>query len=181
MLANFQMNAYHLTAIMAAGMLLAIPFMTPSVYSEDKTAVATIEQPTCGLALGAENLDFGTLMVGTIAPSDAVAALPVTLQNTGNSITNSLSLTGTDWNDGFVDPDTGLTTTIMPATATHWSISPGDAYASMNAVGPGATVPGTIAAGGQLPVYFRLQADLVPAMENFAGTVSQTLTFVADC
>jgi hypothetical protein len=158
-------------------MLLAIPLMTPAAYSEDKLATATIEQPTCGLALGAENLDFGTLMPSTIAPSNAMAALPVMLTNTGTAVTNSLSLSGTDWENA--DPD--IIQTILPAGATHWSIEGDDAYDLMNPVNSITTIPGTVTPGGQLPVYFRLQANLFAPHENFAGGITQTLTFIADC
>jgi len=166
-----------LAALMAAGILLAIPLTTPSAFSEDKAAIATIEQPTCGLNVGAESLDFGTLMVGTIAPSDAVAGLPVTLGNTGNTITSSIALSGTDWENA--DPD--IIAVILPATATHWSIVGGDSYASMNKVNEVTAIPGTIAAGGEISVYFRLKADLAFGQEDFSGGVTQTLTFVADC
>jgi hypothetical protein len=170
------MNISHMAAIIAAGMLLAIPLMTPA-YSEDKTAIATIEQPTCGLALGAENLDFGTLMPDAIAPANSLDGLAVTLVNTGTAVTSGLSLSGTDWGDA--DPD--IIAVIIPATATHWSITSNDAYADMNAVNTVTTIPGVIVPQGQLPVYFRLQADLASGHENFAGGVTQTLTFISSC
>lgn len=178
--AYFEMNSSHVAAIVVAGMLLAIPFMTPAAFSEDKTAIATIEQPTCGLDLGAGSLDFGSLLPDQVSPPDLdpnPPALSLTLTNTGTADTGSVGISGSEWDNA--DPD--ITEMIMLPSATHWSVTDFQMYPSMNAINDVTLIPGNITPGGTLPVYFRLQAALVAGQEDFAGGVTQTLTFVASC
>ncbi|HEY7734483.1 MAG TPA: hypothetical protein VIB07_06790 [Nitrososphaera sp.] len=170
------MNLLHLTAIMAAGMLLAMPLMTPAVYSEIGQGTATVIQPTCGLSLNPTTLSYGSLVVGSISPADTDPGLELAITNTGNVPTGDITISGGTWLAVIGGQ------TVMQSFRTSYSSVATDAYAAMTDMQVTAAVISTdLDPADSFSTYFRLQAILVPGQESFTGDVTQAIEVLTSC
>jgi hypothetical protein len=121
----------------------------------------TCEPKTCGLSAG--DINFGSVKTGEISLEKTV-----TLTNTGNSPTTSLTIKGIDWS--------GVGT--MSVGQTHWFLTSGQPYSSMTPLTTSDVPLGQqVSPGSPLPVYFKLQ---IPGGQT-QGSYSQTITFTASC
>jgi len=121
---------------------------------------------TCTLSLGVDpSLNFGNLN-----PGDTSSDKILTLSNTGTTATISLTLCGTDWDDGSGHN--------MPAGATHWATSD-IPYASMTSLKFCSATDSLspLGSGSSQDYHFKLQ---IPGGQ-FPATYSQTITFTSGC
>ena len=94
-----------------------------------------------------------------------------TITNTGTVSTTSLTIEGTNWSSGLNN---------IPTTQTHWSLSSGVSYDSMNDLNlsPSSESLGqNVSPSSPLDVFFKLKVPL----NQVSGSYSQTITFTGDC
>lgn len=130
------------------------------------TTTTTTPAPTCGIT-ATSPMDFGSLN-----PTDTSSVdVSTTITNTGDSNTTTLTIEGTIWSDGGSN--------IMPVTQTHWSLTPGQTYASMNPLhlSPGDSMGTSVGPATPLDVFFKLS---IPGQQLHA-TYTQTVTFTGGC
>ena len=132
-------------------------------------AVATVDinivLPTCGISVSPD-IDFES-----ISPGQESSEKQTTITNTGTVSTTSLTIEGTNWSSGLNN---------IPSTQTHWSLSSGVSYDSMNDLNlsPSSESLGqNVSPSSPLDVFFKLKVPL----NQVSGSYSQTITFTGDC
>lgn len=134
-----------------------IEFTTTTTTLE--TTTTTI--PTCGIS--ADNIIFGSVNSGEISSEKTV-----TITNTGNTETTSLTIKGADWTPS----------PSMPVGQTHWYLTAGQTYGLMNALTTSDNDLGEeVGPETPLPVYFKLK---IPQGQP-QGSYSQTITLTGGC
>ena len=120
-------------------------------------------QPTCGLSTN--DIDFDILQTGQISADNTI-----TLTNTGNSPTTTLTTKGDDW--------IGTPSGSMTVGQTHWSLTGGQNYNSMTTLTTSDQSLGQqVSPGNPLPTYFKLSIPL----GQLAASYTQTITFTGGC
>jgi len=120
----------------------------------EPTTTTTIS-PTCGIS--ANDKYFGSVDPGEISSEQTI-----TVTNTGDTQTTSLTIKGTDWNP------------YMPVGQTSWKLS-GETYAQLTT--SEVSLGQQVGPSSPLDVYFQLT---VPA-QTPANSYTQTITFTSSC
>lgn len=118
---------------------------------------------SCGISVS-PSLDFSSM-----EPGDTSTNQQTTVTNTGNSPTDTLLISGTDWASG---PNT------MLVGQTKWSTDSNQDYDLMTALTSSSTDMNVdVFPGSPLTVYFKLR---IPVGQK-SGSYSQTITFTSGC
>jgi hypothetical protein len=140
----------------------------PYAHAVDVTSTATI-LPLCGF----EILSVPpTITYGPLPPYTESSDQPLRISNPGNVQTNVL-VRGTDWSSGPTNPN------VMLVSATHYSLTSGQSYASKTALTGSDTQLTTLTALQQKETLWQLRTTLNDI--NFVGPATQVVTLTGQC
>ncbi len=146
----------------------AIPFANAQLTVPGKVIITSAPPTTCGIDVNppGSGLTFGSLASQQVSPEQTLS-----LVNTGTSGA-VVDVKG----DAWADADKVV---HMSVEATHYGLTKGNQYDSMNALKSTASSFGQIAAGSSLDSYWLLKATL--SKPDFSGALNQAITFTSFC
>jgi hypothetical protein len=146
----------------------AIAFLSsaiPYAHALDVPSTATI-LGVCGLTTVPTAINYGVL-----APDAESSDQTLQIRNTGN-VQASVLVKGTDWS-------TATILNAMPVTATHYTLTSGQSYASKTALTGSDAQLTTLTALQQKNTFWQLRATL--SDPNAVGPTTQVVTLTAQC
>ena len=158
---NKLMTTLALTAV------LLVPLIMSSAYATGATATGNVViAGTCGVSLGSNAINYGTVVPGTTVTSLAPA---LSITNPGTAAT-LLTVIGGNWTDGIHD--------IILASNTGFSSTGIAPFTSLALHNVPVTINPALAPSGTVNTTWQLIATL---LQPFAGSLTQSLTFSASC
>jgi hypothetical protein len=156
-------NILVITALIASIGLLSTAI--PYAYALDVPSTATI-LGVCGLTTVPTTINYGVL-----APDAESSDQTLQIRNTGN-VQATVLVKGTDWS-------TATILNAMPVTATHYTLTSGQSYASKTALTGSDTQLTTLTALQNKNTFWQLRATL--SDPTAVGPTTQVVTLTGQC